>query len=154
MKVVTVLGTRPELIRLSLVIARLDPLCDHVLVHTGQNFDPSLSDVFLEELGIRAPAYSFPGAPASFAEQLSGIMQNVGKMLADEKPDAMLLLGDTNSALSALLAKRAGIPVFHMEAGNRCYDDRVPEEVNRRVIDHCSSVLMPYTQRSKENLLR
>lgn len=154
MKVLTVLGTRPELIRLSLVIARLDALCDHVLVHTGQNFDPSLSDVFLEELGIRAPDYSFPGAPVSFAEQLSGTMSNVGAALADEKPDAMLVLGDTNSALSVLLAKRAGIPVFHMEAGNRCYDDRVPEEVNRRVIDHCSSVLMPYTQRSKENLLR
>jgi len=153
-KVVTVLGTRPELIRLSLVIARLDALCDHVLVHTGQNFNPSLCDVFLEELGIRAPDYSFPGAPSSFAEQLGGIMSNVGKVLADEKPDAMLVLGDTNSALSALLSKRAGIPVFHMEAGNRCYDDRVPEEVNRRVIDHCSSVLMPYTQRSKENLLR
>jgi UDP-N-acetylglucosamine 2-epimerase (non-hydrolysing) len=129
-------------------------LCDHVLVHTGQNYEPSLSTVFLEELGIREPDYSFSGAPASFAEQLSGIMVNVGKVLANEKPDAMLVLGDTNSALSALLAMRAGIPVFHMEAGNRCYDDRVPEEVNRRVIDHCSAVLMPYTQRSKENLLR
>ncbi len=154
MKVLTVLGTRPELIRLSLVIARLDALCDHVLVHTGQNFDPKLSDVFLDELGIRAPDYAFPGTSASFAEQLSGIMTNVGRVLADEKPDAMLVLGDTNSALSVLLAKRAGIPVFHMEAGNRCYDDSVPEEVNRRVIDHCSTVLMPYTQRSKENLLR
>jgi len=153
-KVLTVLGTRPELIRLSRVIARLDALCDHVLVHTGQNFDPKLSDVFLDELGIRAPDYSFPGAPASFAEQLSGIMANVGKVLAEEQPDAMLVLGDTNSALSVILAKRAGIPVYHMEAGNRCYDDRVPEEVNRRVIDHCSTVLMPYTQRSKENLLR
>jgi UDP-N-acetylglucosamine 2-epimerase (non-hydrolysing) len=153
-KVVTALGTRPELIRLSLIIARLDALCDHVLVHTGQNFDPSLSDVFLEELGIRVPDYSFPGATSSFAEQLSGVMLNVGKVLAEEKPDAMLVLGDTNSALSVLLAKRAGIPVFHMEAGNRCYDDRVPEEVNRHVIDHASSVLMPYTQRSKENLLR
>jgi UDP-N-acetylglucosamine 2-epimerase (non-hydrolysing) len=154
MKVLTVLGTRPELIRLSLVIARLDALCDHVLVHTGQNFDPSLSDVFFKELGIRAPDYSFSGAPSSFAEQLSGIMSNVGKVLADENPDALLVLGDTNSALSVLLARRAGISVFHMEAGNRCYDDDVPEEVNRRVIDHCSNVLMPYTQRSKENLLR
>ena len=106
MKVVTVLGTRPELIRLSLVMARLDALCDHVLVHTGQNFDPNLSDVFLEELGIRAPDYSFLGGPASFAEQLSGIMSNVGKVLAAEKPDAMLVLGDTNSALSVLLARR------------------------------------------------
>jgi UDP-N-acetylglucosamine 2-epimerase (non-hydrolysing) len=154
MKVVTVLGTRPELIRLSVVIGRLDELCDHVLVHTGQNFHPRLSSLFLDELRIRTPDYQFSGGASSFAEQLSGIIANVGKVLEEQKPDALLVLGDTNSALSVILAKRAGIPVFHMEAGNRCFDERVPEEVNRRVIDHASTVLLPYTQRSKENLLR
>lgn len=154
MKIVTVLGTRPELIRLSLVIRRLDELCDHVLAHTGQNFDRRLSDVFFEELGIRAPDYAFEGGAKSFAEQVAKLLVDVDGVLEKEQPDALLILGDTNSGLSALLAQRRGVPVFHMEAGNRCYDDRVPEEVNRRVIDHASTVLMPYTQRSKENLLR
>jgi UDP-N-acetylglucosamine 2-epimerase (non-hydrolysing) len=154
MKVVTVLGTRPELIRLSLVIARLDGLCDHVLVHTGQNFEPTLSDVFFSELGIRSPDHALDCRGDSFGEQVGQMLTAVDGVLRDEEPDALLVLGDTNSGLSAILARRRGIPVFHMEAGNRCYDDRVPEEVNRRIIDHSSSVLMPYTQRSKENLLR
>jgi UDP-N-acetylglucosamine 2-epimerase (non-hydrolysing) len=153
-KVITILGTRPEIIRLSLIIPRLDRLCDHVLVHTGQNSDPTLSDVFFRELDIRAPDYSFNAPTTSFAEQVGQMFVNVGRVLESERPDAMLVLGDTNSGLCAILAKRAGIPVFHMEAGNRSYDDRVPEEVNRRIIDHASTVLMPYTQRSKENLTR
>jgi UDP-N-acetylglucosamine 2-epimerase (non-hydrolysing) len=153
-KVLTVLGTRPELIRLALVIARLDQLCDHVLVHTGQNFAPELSGVFFTELRIREPNHALECRGASFGEQVGALLTAVDRVLEEERPDAVLILGDTNSGLSAILARRRGIPVFHMEAGNRCYDDRVPEEVNRRIIDHSSTVLMPYTQRSKENLLR
>jgi UDP-N-acetylglucosamine 2-epimerase (non-hydrolysing) len=153
-KVLTVVGTRPELIRLSLIIARLDRLCEHVLVHTGQNFDPALSDVFFTDLGIRAPDHQLECRGASFGEQVGALLTSVDRVLQVEQPHAVLILGDTNSGLSAMLASRRGIPVFHMEAGNRCYDDRVPEEVNRRIIDHSSTVLMPYTQRSKENLLR
>ena len=154
MKVVTVLGTRPEIIRLSRVIEKLDGLCEHVLVHTGQNFDPRLKDVFFDELGVRAPDRELGITGASFGEQIGLMLAAMDGVLRQERPDALLILGDTNSGLCAMLAKRMGIPVFHMEAGNRCYDDRVPEEVNRRVIDHSSTVLMPYTQRSKENLLR
>ena len=154
MKVLTVLGTRPEIIRLSRVIEKLDGLCEHVLVHTGQNFDPRLKDVFFDELGVRAPDRELGITGESFGEQIGHMLAAVDGVLREERPDALLILGDTNSGLCAVLAKRMGIPVFHMEAGNRCYDDRVPEEVNRRVIDHSSTVLMPYTQRSKENLLR
>jgi len=153
-RVLTVLGTRPELIRLCLVIARLDELCDHVLVHTGQNFEPKLSDVFFEELAIRAPDHALACAGRAFGEQAAAILAAVDGVLETERPDAVLILGDTNSGLSAIVARRRGIPVFHMEAGNRCYDDHVPEEVNRRIIDHSSTILMPYTQRSKENLVR
>lgn len=154
MKVLTILGTRPEIIRLSRVIEKLDSLCDHRLVHTGQNFDPSLSDVFFQQLGVRAPDHYLGVKGASFGEQIGQIIAGSEKILLAEKPDRLLLLGDTNSALSAIVAKRLGIPVYHMEAGNRCYDDRVPEEVNRRIIDHSSDVLMPYTERSRQNLLR
>lgn len=154
MKILTVLGTRPELIRLALVMARLDELCEHVLVHTGQNYDPGLSDVFFSELGIRAPDHALGCKGASFGEQLGAMLTAVDRVLEQERPDGVLILGDTNSGLSAILARRRGLPVFHMEAGNRCYDDRVPEEINRRIIDQSSTVLMPYTQRSKENLLR
>jgi UDP-N-acetylglucosamine 2-epimerase (non-hydrolysing) len=153
-KVLTVLGTRPEIIRLSRVIPRLDELCDHVLVHTGQNFDPGLSDIFFSELSVRRPDRDLGVTGATFGEQIGRMLGAVDKVLRDERPDALLVLGDTNSGLCSVLAKRMGVAVFHMEAGNRCYDDRVPEEVNRRVIDHSSTVLMPYTQRSKENLLR
>jgi UDP-N-acetylglucosamine 2-epimerase (non-hydrolysing) len=153
MKVLTVLGTRPEFIRLSRIIARLDGLCRHVVVHTGQNYDPNLDSIFFRELQIRAPDYHFE-ARGSFAEQLSSMLPGIEKILRQECPDRFLVLGDTNSSLCAVIAKRLGIPVYHMEAGNRCYDDRVPEEVNRRLIDHASDVLMPYTHRSKENLLR
>jgi UDP-N-acetylglucosamine 2-epimerase (non-hydrolysing) len=152
MRVVTVLGTRPEIIRLSRIIARLDSLCDHVLVHTGQNYDSRLSDIFFEELGVRGPDH-YLGARGTFGEQAAIIFPRVESLLGTLRPDRFLVLGDTNSALSAVCAKRAGIPVFHLEAGNRCYDDRVPEEVNRRIVDQCSDVLMPYTERSRQNLL-
>lgn len=154
MKVVTVLGTRPEIIRLSRVIEKLDQICDHVLVHTGQNFDPNLSDIFFQELGIRSPDYFLGIQAATFGAQIAAIIEKCEEIFLKEKPDKLLILGDTNSSLSAIVAKRLGIPVYHMEAGNRCYDDRVPEEVNRRIIDHCSDVLMPYTERSRANLLR
>jgi len=153
-KILTVLGTRPEIIRLSRVIEKLDKLCDHILVHTGQNFDPNLSDVFFNELNVRQPDHNLGVRGQTFGKQLGQMMEKVDHVLALERPDRLLVLGDTNSGLSAILAKRRGIRVFHMEAGNRCYDDRVPEEVNRRVIDHSSDVLMPYTERSRLNLLR
>ncbi|MBN2400403.1 MAG: UDP-N-acetylglucosamine 2-epimerase (non-hydrolyzing) [Candidatus Aminicenantes bacterium] len=154
MKILTVLGTRPEIIRLSRVIEKLDKLCDHVLVHTGQNFDRNLSDIFFEELKVRKPDHYLGVKGDSFGQQVGRMLEKVDQVLEKEKPDRLLILGDTNSGLSAILAKRRGIPVFHMEAGNRCYDDRVPEEVNRRVIDHSSDVLMPYTERSRQNLLK
>ncbi len=154
MKVVTILGTRPEIIRLSRIIPLLDRLCQHVLVHTGQNFDESLSGVFFKELGVRAPDHQLECRSATAMGQVAQILVECERVLAAEQPDRVLILGDTNSALSAVVAKRMGLPVFHMEAGNRCFDDRVPEEVNRRIVDHCSDVLLPYTNRSRANLLR
>jgi UDP-N-acetylglucosamine 2-epimerase (non-hydrolysing) len=154
MKVLTLLGTRPEIIRLSRVIERLDRLCDHVLVHTGQNFDPALSDVFFTELGVRAPDRELGVRGDRLGERIGQIIEASETLLRDEEPDRLLVLGDTDSGLSAFVAKRLGVPVCHMEAGNRCFDDRVPEEVNRRVIDHSSDVLMPYTERSRANLIR
>jgi UDP-N-acetylglucosamine 2-epimerase (non-hydrolysing) len=154
MKILTVLGTRPEIIRLSRVIGKLDAACDHILVHTGQNFDPRLSDVFFDELGVRKPDHYLGVQACSFGEQVGKILSAGEEVLRAERPDRVLILGDTNSGLVAFVAKRMGIPVYHMEAGNRCYDDRVPEEVNRRVIDHSSNVWMPYTERSRKNLLR
>ena len=154
MKVLTVLGTRPEIIRLSRVIEKLDQLCEHKLVHTGQNFDPNLSDIFFQQLRVRKPDYFLGITGPTFGQQIGNMLSAIDRVLCDERPDALLILGDTNSGLCSFIARRMGIPVFHMEAGNRCYDDRVPEEVNRRVIDHSSTILMPYTQRSKENLVR
>ena len=155
MKIMTVLGTRPEIIRLSRVIDKLDRLAvGHVLVHTGQNFDPRLSDLFFSELGVRAPDHFLGVRGETFGEQAGQIIAGCERVMLAERPDRLLILGDTNSALSAIVAKRLGIPVYHMEAGNRCYDDRVPEEVNRRIVDHSSDVLLPYTERSRENLLR
>jgi UDP-N-acetylglucosamine 2-epimerase (non-hydrolysing) len=153
MKVLTVLGTRPEFIRLSRIIEKLDSLCRHVVVHTGQNYDANLDEIFFREMAIRAPDHHL-AVRGTFAEQVGGILVKMEPILREERPDRFLVLGDTNSSLAAVCAKRMGIPVYHMEAGNRCYDDRVPEEVNRRIIDHSSDVLMPYTHRSKENLLR
>ncbi len=154
MKVVTIFGTRPEIIRLSRIIQSLDALAEHVLVHTGQNHDPDLSDVFFRDLGLRAPDVHLGIETADFPEQVGRILVGTDRVLAEMRPDRVLILGDTNSGLAAIVAARRRIPVYHLEAGNRCYDDRVPEEINRRVIDHCSTVLMPYTHRSKENLLR
>jgi UDP-N-acetylglucosamine 2-epimerase (non-hydrolysing) len=154
MKVMTIFGTRPEIIRLSRVLAMLDESCEHVTVHTGQNFDRNLKEVFFEELGIRKPDHELGVRAESAGDQIGKILSSIEKVIDSENPDRILILGDTNSALSAIIAARKGIPVFHMEAGNRCYDDRVPEEINRRIIDHSSSVLMPYTERSKENLVR
>jgi UDP-N-acetylglucosamine 2-epimerase (non-hydrolysing) len=153
MKVMTILGTRPEIIRLSRIIEKLDGLCDHVLVHTNQNYDPNLNDVFFKQLGVRQPDH-YLGARGSFGEQIGTILEQGERVMLEEKPDRFLVLGDTNSSLAAIIAKRLGMPVFHMEAGNRCFDDRVPEEVNRRIIDHSSDVLLPYTERSRQNLLR
>jgi UDP-N-acetylglucosamine 2-epimerase (non-hydrolysing) len=154
MKLMTILGTRPEIIRLSRIIPMLDKVCDHRLVHTGQNFHPRLGDLFFQELGLRSPDYLLKCQADSSLKQVGRIIAESGRVLSREKPDRLLVLGDTNSALSALSAKRLGVPVYHMEAGNRCFDDRVPEEVNRRVVDHCSDILLPYTERSRTNLLR
>ncbi|WP_160034914.1 non-hydrolyzing UDP-N-acetylglucosamine 2-epimerase [Paenibacillus sp. An7] len=155
MKIMTVLGTRPEIIRLSLIIPKLDRYADrHILVHTGQNFTESLSGQFFKELGLRSPDYVLQDEAATLGEQLSAMFSQLEKILVQEKPDKILLLGDTNSALSAILAERMGIPVIHMEAGNRCYDLDVPEEKNRRVIDAISSINMPYTEQSKAHLIR
>lgn len=132
----------------------LDGHCEHTTVHTGQNYHESLSDIFIRDLGVRTPDVHLGIRADSFGEQIGRILTETDKVLAEKRPDKVLILGDTNSALSAIIAARRGIPVFHMEAGNRCYDDRVPEEINRRIIDHSSSVLMPYTKRSKENLVR
>ncbi len=154
MKVMTVLGTRPEIIRLSLIIPLLDKLCQHVLVHTGQNFVHSLNEVFFDELKLRKPDYLLKCQSETPMGIVGKILIECEKVIHQEKPDRILILGDTNSALTSIVAKRLGIPVFHMEAGNRCFDDRVPEEVNRRIVDHSSDVLLPYTERSRQNLLR
>ena len=153
MKVMTIIGTRPEIIRLNVIIRKLDAICDHVLVHTGQNYDYNLNELFMQQLDVRKPDY-FLEAKGSFGEQIGIILSKMEKVLLNEKPDRFLVLGDTNSSMAAIIAKRLGISVYHMEAGNRCHDDRVPEEVNRRIIDHSSDILMPYTQRSRENLLQ
>jgi UDP-N-acetylglucosamine 2-epimerase (non-hydrolysing) len=154
MKVLTILGTRPEIIRLSLIISKLDPLCQHVLVHTGQNYDFNLNDIFFQQLKVRQPDYFLGVRSSTFGEQISKILTEIEKVFLKEKPDKFLVLGDTNSSLAAIIAKRMAIPVYHMEAGNRCYDNRVPEEVNRRIIDHSSDILMPYTERSRANLIK
>src|ERR1017187_5529676 len=154
MKIMTILGTRPEIIRLSGVIRLLDRNADHILAHTGQNYDGRLSQIFFDELGVRDPDVFMGVRADGFAGQIGQILERSEALLLRHRPDRLLILGDTNSGIAALVARRLGIPVYHMEAGNRCYDDRVPEEVNRRVIDHSSSVLLPYTQRSRENLLR
>jgi UDP-N-acetylglucosamine 2-epimerase (non-hydrolysing) len=154
MKIMTIFGTRPEIIRLSIILRMLDQHSEHITVHTGQNYDESLSDVFIRDLEVRTPDVHLGIRSKSFGEQVSQILSKVDELLESYKPDRVLILGDTNSALSAIPAARSLIPVYHMEAGNRCYDDRVPEEINRRIIDHSSTILMPYTERSKENLVR
>lgn len=153
MKMMTIFGTRPEIIRLSLILKTLDRHAENITVHTGQNYEESLSDVFIRDLDVRTPDVHFGIRSKSFGDQVGQILAKTDEILAREGPEKILILGDTNSALSSIVAARRGIPVFHMEAGNRCYDDRVPEEVNRRIIDHSSEILLPYTQRSKENLV-
>lgn len=154
MKIMTIFGTRPEIIRLSGVMKLLDRFCEQVMVHTGQNYHESLSDIFLRDLRVRTPDVHLGIRSNSFGDQIGQILSKTDDILAEHKPDKVLILGDTNSALTAIVAARRGIPVYHMEAGNRCYDDRVPEEINRRIVDHSSTVLMPYTHRSKDNLVR
>jgi UDP-N-acetylglucosamine 2-epimerase (non-hydrolysing) len=152
-KVVTIVGTRPEIIKLSRVIAELDRCTEHVLVHTGQNYDYELNEIFFQELDIRKPDHFLEVAGSSVAETIGNVIARADKVLEQEQPDALLLLGDTNSCLSVIAAKRRKIPVFHMEAGNRCFDERVPEEINRRIVDHTSDINLPYTEHARRYLL-
>jgi len=154
MKVMTVIGTRPEIIRLSRVIAKLDQYTEHVLVHTGQNHDYELSQVFFEDLEIRKPDYFLEAARPTAAETVGRVIARSDEVLNKVKPEAFLVLGDTNSCLAAYAAKRRKVPVFHMEAGNRCFDQRVPEEINRKLVDHLADINMPYSSISREYLLR
>jgi UDP-N-acetylglucosamine 2-epimerase len=154
LKVVTVVGTRPEIIRLSRILARLDQVCEHVLVHTGQNYDYELNEIFFADLGVRKPDHFLASAGANAAETIGQVIIAVDQVLAKVKPDALLVLGDTNSCLSVIPAKRRRIPIFHMEAGNRCFDQRVPEETNRRIVDHTSDVNLTYSDIAREYLLR
>jgi UDP-N-acetylglucosamine 2-epimerase (non-hydrolysing) len=154
LKVMTILGTRPEIIRLSLVIKLLDQCADHILVHTGQNYDARLSEIFFRELSVRQPDVFLEVDSSSFGVQVGQILSRIEPLFLEHRPDRVLILGDTNSGLTAIVARRLGIPVYHMEAGNRCNDFRVPEESNRRIVDHISSVLLPYTNGGRENLLR
>jgi UDP-N-acetylglucosamine 2-epimerase (non-hydrolysing) len=150
----TIVGTRPELIRLSRIIPRIDDFFDHVLVHTGQNYDYELNRIFFDELGIRSPDIYLEVGGGTAAESIAKIIERIDETLESVRPDAILILGDTNSGLSALPAKRRHIPIFHMEAGNRCFDFRVPEEINRRIIDHISDINLPYTENARQNLLK
>ena len=149
----TILGTRPEIIRLYCVIQKLDKFCSHILVHTGQNYDYELNKVFFNDLDLREPDYILNVKANKFYKQLSNIFEQTGKIIEKEKPDAILVLGDTNSALSVINAKRFKIPIYHMEAGDRSFDENVPEEINRRIVDHVSDILLPYTEHSRRNLL-
>jgi UDP-N-acetylglucosamine 2-epimerase (non-hydrolysing) len=153
LKVMTIVGTRPEVIRLSRVFAALDRTTDHVLVHTGQNHDRELKSVFFDELGLRSPDYDLGVAGETAAETIGQVVIAVDQVLAMECPDAVLILGDTDSCLAAIAAKRRQIPVFHMEAGNRCFDERVPEEINRRIVDHLADINLPYSSIAREYLL-
>ena len=153
-KVITVLGTRPEIIRLSRVMACLDRHADHILVHTGQNYDYELNEMFFEDLGVKKPDYYLNAVGGSVAETIGNIISKVDSVLEREKPDAFLVLGDTNSCLAVIAAKKRKIPIFHMEAGNRCFDQRVPEESNRKVVDHLADINMPYSDHARDYLLR
>lgn len=153
-KVMTIVGTRPEIIKLSRVLAELDKYTDHILVHTGQNFDYELNEIFFQEMGIRKPDYFLNAVGASTAETIGNVIAKSDEVMAKEQPEALLLYGDTNSCLAVISAKRRKIPVFHMEAGNRCFDQRVPEELNRKVVDHLSDINMVLTEHAREYLLR
>ncbi len=154
LKVVTVVGTRPEIIRLSRVMAQLDAFSEHILVHTGQNYDYELNEIFFTDLGIRKPDYFLSAAGKSGAETIGNVIIAVDKVLADVQPEALLVLGDTNSCMAVLPAKRRKIPTFHMEAGNRCFDQRVPEEINRRIVDHMADINLTYSSIARDYLLR
>lgn len=154
LKVMTVVGTRPEIIRLSRVMARLDEHCEHVLVHTGQNYDYELNQIFFDDLGIRKPDHFLNAAGGTAAETIGKIIAAVDGVLAEVQPEALLVLGDTNSCLSVIPAKRRKVPIFHMEAGNRCFDMRVPEEINRRIVDHTADINLTYSSIAREYLLR
>lgn len=153
LKVMTILGTRPEIIRLSEVIKACDRYFNHILVHTGQNWDRALNQVFFEELGLREPDFYLDAVGSNLGETMGNIIAKSYEVLLKEKPDAFLILGDTNSALSAISAKRLKVPIFHMEAGNRCFDQNVPEEINRKIVDHISDINLPYTEHSRRYLL-
>lgn len=154
LKVMTVVGTRPEIIRLSRVIAKLDHYCDHVLVHTGQNYDYELNGIFFDELGVRKPDHFLEAAGTSGAQTIGRVIIAVDELLGHVRPDAVLVLGDTNSCTAVIPAKRRKIPTFHMEAGNRCFDQRVPEEINRRIVDHTADINLTYSDIAREYLLR
>jgi UDP-N-acetylglucosamine 2-epimerase (non-hydrolysing) len=156
LKVLTIVGTRPEIIRLSRVLAMLDQCCEHVLVHTGQNYDYELNQIFFDDLGVRKPDYFLEGTAGSVsaANTIGNIIIAIDKVLADVKPEALLVLGDTNSCLAVIPAKKRKIPIFHMEAGNRCFDQRVPEETNRRIVDHTADINLTYSTISRDYLLR
>jgi UDP-N-acetyl-L-fucosamine synthase len=153
-KVMTVVGTRPEIIRLSCVMAKLDEHCDHVIVHTGQNYDYELNEIFFKDLGLRKPDHFLNVAGNNSIEMMGNIIIEIDKVLADVQPEAFLVLGDTNSCISVIPAKRRRVPIFHMEAGNRCFDLRVPEEINRRIVDHTADINLTYSSIAREYLLR
>ena len=153
LKVATIVGTRPEIIRLSRVLAKLDEFCDHTLVHTGQNYDYELNGIFFDDLGIRKPDRFLEAAGATGAETIGKVIIAVDQALAETQPDAVLVLGDTNSCLAVIPAKRRKIPIFHMEAGNRCFDMRVPEEINRRIVDHTADINLTYSDIARQYLL-
>lgn len=153
LKVMSVVGTRPEIIRLSRVLAKLDDYCEHVIVHTGQNYDFELNQVFFDDLGLRKPDYFLNAAGKNAAETIGKVIINVDQALEEIQPDAMLVLGDTNSCLAAIPAKRRKVPIFHMEAGNRCFDQRVPEETNRRIVDHTADINLTYSSIARDYLL-
>lgn len=154
LRVMTLIGTRPEIIRLSRVMAKLDQYCDHVIVHTGQNYDYELNEIFFNDLGIRKPDMFLEAAGATAADTIGQVIMAADRALLEHQPEALLLLGDTNSCLAAIAAKRRKIPIFHMEAGNRCFDFRVPEEINRRIVDHTSDINLTYSEIAREYLLR
>jgi UDP-N-acetylglucosamine 2-epimerase (non-hydrolysing) len=153
LKIITVVGTRPEIIRLACVIKKLDEYCEHILIHTGQNYDYELNEIFFDDLGIRKPDYFLDAAGSTSAETIGNVIIKVDKVLAEIEPEAMLVLGDTNSCMAVLPAKRRKIPTFHMEAGNRCFDQRVPEEINRRLVDHMADINLTYSSIARNYLL-
>lgn len=152
LKLMTIIGTRPEIIRLSEVIKKCDKYFEHILVHTGQNWDYALNQIFFEDLGIRQPDYYLAAAGADLGETIGNVIAKSFKLMEEVKPDALLILGDTNSCLSAIPAKRLHIPIFHMEAGNRCFDECLPEETNRRIVDHIADVNLCYSEHARRYL--